>query len=115
MKNLYPMEDGHTSDEDIPISQLTVYATQDGTIYFACDWVSESSQSIDTLGSIFYKLGQTDLLDKILKDLKAQCVLENKEQEFQELVDTISLLARSQSRDDSQNSVAVSPRNVTRL
>ena len=41
MNKSYPVEDGHISDEDRPISQLTVYAIPDGTIYFACDWESD--------------------------------------------------------------------------
>lgn len=115
MNNLYPTEGGHTSDEDRPMSQLTIYAVPDGTIYFACDWESDNTQSIHALGSIFYKLGHSDLLEEILRDLKPQCVLENKEREFQQLVETISLFVESKTQNESENSVTISPRNVIRL
>ena len=115
MNNLYPTEEDHISDEDRPISQLTIYAIQDGTIFFACDWEEDNPLSIQALASIFHKLSHGELLPEILKDLKPQCVLENKEREFQELVDTISLLNFNKENSKDESSVAISPRNVTRL
>ena len=115
MNNLYPTGEGHISDEERTISQLTIYSIADGTIYFACDWESDNQLSIRALASIFYKLGHADLLEEILKDLKPQCVLENKEKEFQQLLDTIDLFIESKTQNKSEDSVTISPRNVIRL
>ena len=116
MKNFYPNEEGQISDPDsMPISQLTVYTGSNGDIFFGCQWDTgpEARQSIAT---IFYQLIHEDLLTDILKDLKDQCVLEDREQEFDMIIShmaEIKLLKMAEVTDD--NTIVVSPTDVTRM
>ena len=86
MKNFYPNEEGQISDPDsMPISQLTVYTGSNGDIFFGCQW-DTGPEAIQSIATIFYQLIHEDLLTDILKDLKDQCVLEDREQEFDMII-----------------------------
>ena len=102
-------------DQDIPIAQLTVYADEQGLIYFACDW-EDSPVALKSIADIFYKLDRKNLISEILQDLRAQCVLENREEMFDRMVDIISTNISGEPDDLTEHDrVAVSPKNVTRL
>ena len=91
MSNSYDSTTSSLSDEDdLHVAQLTIYADQDGLIYFACDWKNEPT-AIESMADIFYKLDQRDLITEILSDLKEQCVLENKEEIFYQMFNLIKL------------------------
>jgi len=101
-------------DQDIPIAQLTVYADEQGLIYFACDWKNEPL-AIESMADIFYKLDQQDLITEILTDLKEQCVLENKEEIFYQMFNMIKLRIADGKTGEKSDSVAVPPSKVTRI
>jgi hypothetical protein len=115
MNKFYDQKTSSSTNEDLPIAQLTIYADQDGLIYFACDW-EDNPVALNSIADIFYKLDRKDLISEILVDLRAQCVLENKEDMFDHMVDIIKKNASGEPDDlAKKDSVAVSPKNVTRL
>jgi len=115
MNKFYDPKTSLPDNQEFPIAQLTVYADQDGLIYFACDW-EDNPVALDSIADIFYKLDRKDLISEILQDLRSQCVLENKEDTFEQMVTIINNKISSEGGSANQvDNVAVSPKNVTRL
>ena len=115
MNRTYDPTTSLSSSEEMPIAQLTIYADEAGLIYFACDW-NKDPEAIDSMADIFYKLDRKNLMSEILQDLQAQCVLENKEDIFQQMVSLINArIASDEDNTDTPEVVAVSPKNVTKL
>ena len=115
MNKYYDHTTSSSSDEEVPIAQLTVYAGKDGSIYFACDW-ENNAIAFNSMADIFYKLDRKDLIIEILQDLRSQCVLENREEMFEEMVAIINnRIADEGDKVEKKDNVAVPPRNVTRL
>lgn len=115
MNKFYDPQTSSSTEEDIPIAQLTIYADREGLIYFACDW-EDNPTALNSIANIFYKLDRKDLISEILQDLRAQCVLENREEMFDRMIDIINSNISGEPDDLTEHdSVAVSPKNVTRL
>ena len=115
MNKFYDPQTSSSTEEDIPIAQLTIYADREGLIYFACDW-EDNPTALNSIANIFYKLDRKDLISEILQDLQAQCVLENREEMFDGMIDIINSNISGEPDDLTEHdSVAVSPKNVTRL
>jgi hypothetical protein len=115
MSNFYDSTTSSSSDEDEPhVAQLTIYADQDGLIYFACDWKNEPA-AIESMADIFYKLDQRDLITEILSDLKEQCVLENREEIFYQMFNMIKLRMADGKTAEKSDNVAVPPSKITRI
>jgi hypothetical protein len=115
MNNSYDSTTSSSSDEDeLHVAQLTIYADQDGLIYFACDWKNEPT-AIESMADIFYKLDQRDLITEILSDLKEQCVLENREEIFYQMFNMIKLRMENGKSVEKSDSVAVPPSKITRI
>jgi len=115
MNKFYDPQTSSSTDQDIPIAQLTIYADEQGLIYFACDW-EDNPIALKSIADIFYKLDRQDLILEILQDLRAQCVLENREEMFDSMIEIINNNISGEPDDLTEHdSVAVSPKNVTRL
>ena len=115
MNKFYDPQTSSSTEEDIPIAQLTIYADREGLIYFAFDW-EDNPTGLNSIANIFYKLDRKDLISEILQDLRAQCVLENREEMFDRMVDIINKNISGEPDDLTEHDrVAVSPKNVTRL
>ena len=115
MNKFYDPKTSSSTEQDMPIAQLTVYADEEGLIYFACDW-EDNPTALSSIADIFYKLDRQDLISEILQDLRSQCVLENKEDTFEQMVAIINNKISSEGGSVNQvDNVAVSPKNVTRL
>ena len=113
-------EDLPRSSEDL-LAQLTITISKDEEFGYTCDWEPTES-GISALASIFYGIGYDDLIEKILNELRKQCVLEGNEEDFLTIVQTIKgfLLSAGNIKDGtsggiSGESVAVSPRDVFKL
>ena len=113
-------EDLPSSSED-PLAQLTITISRDEEFGYTCDWDS-TERGTNALASIFYGIGYDDLIEKILNELRKQCVLEGNEEDFLTIVQTIKgfLLSAGNIKDGtsggiSGESVAVSPRDVFKL
>ena len=115
MNNFSDLKTSSPTERDTPIAQLTVYADEEGLIYFACDW-EDSPTALSSIADIFYKLDRKDLISEILQDLRSQCVLEDKEDTFEQMVTLINNNISEEGESANQvDNVAVSPKNVTRL
>ena len=112
MKNYY--QDGHQTSEEDFAAQLTIAISQDGEFIFGCDW-EPSEKGITAVSSIFYAVAYEQLTDQVLKDLKAQCVLEGKEDDFITIAEAIKNLILLNQSGDSGGDLAVPPRNVLKL
>ena len=113
-------EDPLKSSEDL-LARLTITVSRDEEFGYTCDWDSTDSGT-GALASIFYGIGYDDLIEKILNELRKQCVLEGNEEDFLIIVQTIKgfLLSAGNVKDGtsggiSGESVAVSPRDVFKL
>tara|TARA_Y100000296_G_scaffold84758_1_gene118762 strand:+ start:29 stop:376 length:348 start_codon:yes stop_codon:yes gene_type:complete len=115
MNKFYDQRTSSSPEQEAPIAQLTIYADEEGLIYFACDW-EDNPTALSSIADIFYKLDRKNLITEILQDLRTQCVLENKEDTFEEMVTIINNSISIEGSDLNQrDNVAVSPKNVTRL
>lgn len=115
MNKFYDPKTSSSTEQDMPIAQLTIYADEEGLIYFACDW-EDNPIALSSIADIFYKLDRKDLISEILQDLRSQCVLENKEDTFEKMVTMINNNISAEGGSANQvDNVAVSPKNVTRL
>ena len=115
MNKFYDPKISSSNEQEMPIAQLTVYADENGLIYFACDW-EDNPTALTSIADIFYKLDRQDLISEILQDLRSQCVLEDKEDTFEQMVAIINNRISTEGSSLNQvDNVAVSPKNVTRL
>ena len=119
MNKYYQEHQNHSSEE--PIAQLTVTVSKDQEYGYTCDWDSDDN-GIRAISSIFYGIAYDDLIEKILNELKTQCVLEGNEEDFLSIVQSIKDFVLSKthvkdgaSGDVSGESLAVSPRDVLKL
>ena len=113
-------EDLPSSSEDL-LAQLTITISRDGEFGYTCDW-DPTDSGTGALASIFYGIGYDDLIEKILNELREQCVLEGNEKDFLTIVQTMKgfLLSAGNTKDGqsggiSGESVAVSPRDAFKL
>lgn len=113
-------EDPLKSSEDL-LARLTITVSRDEEFGYTCDW-DPTDSGTGALASIFYGIGYDDLIEKILNELRKQCVLEGNEEDFLIIVQTIKgfLLSAGNVKDGtsggiSGESVAVSPRDVFKL
>ena len=115
MNKFYDPKTSSSTEQEMPIAQLTVYADETGLIYFACDW-EDNETALNSMADIFYKLDRKNLISEILQDLRSQCVLEDKEDTFEQMVAIINNRISTEGSSLNQvDNVAVSPKNVTRL
>jgi hypothetical protein len=114
MKNYYQSD--HEAIEEDFVAQLTVAVSQDGEFIFGCDW-EPTEVGIRATASIFYGFAQEQLTKQIFNEVKSQCVLEGKQEDFLAIVELIEKLVNKNdnSEDDSGQSIAVPPRIVTQL
>ena len=86
MKNYYP-NDLEDSDEEF-LAEIKIYVDQNGEIGFDCGW-EPNEVGIHSIASIFFGLAYNDLAEQILNNLKTQCVLEDNEEDFFRMVESI--------------------------
>lgn len=85
MKNYLPSE----SDQESSIkAQVLIYIDKDNKISFGCDW-EDNEQGIEAISDIFFELKYKDLLERILTVLYKQCVVEDKTDTFNQILNTI--------------------------
>ena len=111
-------ENHEDSEKENIQAELRVYVNEDEEIKFMCNW-EPSEKGIDGISSIFFGLAYNDLAEQILNHLKNQCVLESNEEDFVRIIDTIKSFIISQDKElqdiESNESLAVTPRNILRL
>jgi hypothetical protein len=113
MKEQFSNEENHLSDGN-PICQLLVYTEEDGNIYFTCDW-ENSDDAITSIGAMLYRLSEGELIEEIMDNLKSQCVLEDREKDYEKisnLYNNLKSLKRS-VEELSEDSVVVNPIDAT--
>ena len=84
MKEQFLNEENHQLDGEI-ISQLLIYTEEDGNIYFSCDWM-DSEDAKTSIATILYRLGEGELVDEIISNLSSQCVLKDREEDFEKIL-----------------------------
>tara|TARA_R110000824_G_scaffold274367_1_gene463071 strand:- start:2013 stop:2360 length:348 start_codon:yes stop_codon:yes gene_type:complete len=113
MKEQFSKEEDRLSDGK-PICQILVYTEEDGNIYFSCDWDS-SEDAVTSLGAMLYRLSEGELIDEIIDNLKSQCVLEEREEDYDKIYNLFNnLKSLKESVDDlSEDKVVMNPTDAT--
>ena len=113
MKEQFSNEDDQESEAN-PICQLLVYTEEDGNIYFSCDWDS-SEDAITSVGAMLYRLSEGELVEEIMSNLKSQCVLEDRAEDYDKISNLYNnLKALKESVDElSGDNVVVNPIDAT--
>ena len=113
MKKQFSNEDDQESQPN-PICQLLVYTEEDGNIYFSCDWDS-SEDAITSVGAMLYRLSEGELVKEIMDNLKSQCVLEDRDEDYDKISNLYNnLKALKESVDElSGDNVVVNPIDAT--
>ncbi len=113
MKKQFSNEDDQESEPN-PICQLLVYTEEDGNIYFSCDWGS-SEDAITSVGAMLYRLSEGELVKEIMDNLKSQCVLEDRAEDYDKISNLYNnLKALKDSVDElSGDNVVVDPIDAT--
>tara|TARA_B100000085_G_C18219815_1_gene381305 strand:- start:150 stop:497 length:348 start_codon:yes stop_codon:yes gene_type:complete len=115
MKEQFSKEEEHQSQGN-PICQLLIYAEEDGNIYFTSDW-GDFETAASTLGAILYRLSDGELVQEILDNLKSQCVLEDREEDYEKiftLYSNLKLLKKSVDSASADDAV-IDPIDATTL
>lgn len=119
MNNSYPNEADATSDDSNNRDEgasLIIYADQEGHIGFECEW-GEGISSITSMGLIFYRLLEENLTDEILEFLKKQCVIQNRIEEYDTILQAVTqmkLLKKSSNVSDG-DSIVISPSDAAKM
>ena len=113
MKKQFSNEDDQESEPN-PICQLLVYTEEDGNIYFSCDWDS-SEDAITSVGAMLYRLSEGELVKEIMDNLKSQCVLEDRAEDYDKISNLYNnLKALKDSVDElSEDNVVVDTIDAT--
>ena len=113
MKEQFSNEDDHQSDGN-PICQLLIYTEEDGNIYFSCDWES-TEDAISSLGAMLYRLSEGELVKEIMDNLKSQCVLEDRADDYEKISNLYKNLKELKESVDelSGDNVVVNPIDAT--
>jgi hypothetical protein len=113
MKEQFSEEENQLS-QDNPICQLLVYTEEDGNIYFTCDW-TDHEDSVTSLGAMLYRLSQGELVKEIIDNLKSQCVLEDREEDYKKILNLYNnLKALKKSVDNlSADDAVIDPIDAT--
>ena len=106
-------QDQSPNDNDLEktVSKIEIYIDKEGQIGYNCDWES-SDEGIGGISGILYKLLLSDLAIKIFDEIKAQCVLNDNEEDFRIIEDTIrrySILDEDVSLDNNNDDEIVVP------
>jgi len=114
MKNYY-QHDLETTEEDF-VSQLTIAVSKEGEFIFGCDW-EPNETGRRAMASIFYGIAHEQLSEQILDQLKSQCVLEDREDDFLAIIQFIGSLINKDDnlKGGSDQSIAVPPRSVFKM
>lgn len=114
-------QDGLDNTNEDLLAQLTISIDKNEEFGYSCNW-DATDKGIRALSSIFYGIAYDDLMEKILNELKAQCVLEGNEGDFLSMVEHIKnfIVLSDNDKEDAPESVsgdslAVSPRDVLKL
>jgi hypothetical protein len=105
--------DRPASDSEEVCSKLTIFVDKEGDIAYNCDW-EPTEEGLMGVASIFYKLLVDDMPMKIFDEIKAQCVLNNAENDFiaiENLIQQYSTLEGTSDQDD----VVVPPDRIINL
>jgi hypothetical protein len=113
MKEQFSKEENRPLDSD-PISQLLVYTEEDGNIYFSCDW-ADSEDAAMSIGAMLYRLVEGELVSEIMDNLKSQCVLEERTEDYEKistLYESLKVIKAS-TRELSKDEVVIDPLDAT--
>lgn len=115
-----PLDEDQDNPTESPQSDegasLVIYVDGEGMVGFECEW-GEGVASLTAMGLIFYKLLEDNLADDILKYLKKQCVIQEREEEYDTITQTVSqmkLLTKSNSVSDG-DSIVISPSDAAKM
>ena len=113
MKEQYLKEENPPSDGDT-ISQLLIYTEEDGNIYFSCDW-TDSEDAVTSMGSMLYRLSEGQLVSEIMDNLKSQCVLEDRESDYDTIFNLYANFKelKESVNEMSEDNVVVNPIDAT--
>jgi hypothetical protein len=113
MKKQFSNVEDQQSEANL-ICQLLVYTEEDGSIYFTCDWES-SEYGTTSLAAMLYRLSEGALIDEVMDNLKSQCVLEDREADYDKIYNLFSnLKALKESVDElSSDNIVVNPIDAT--
>jgi hypothetical protein len=91
-----------------------VYTEEDGSVYFSCDW-ADSEDAKMSVATMLYRLVDGELIDEIIQNIKSQCVLEDREQDYEKIFSIYSSLKLLKTSVDeiSKNDVVVNPLDAT--
>jgi len=96
-------------------ARLIITVDKDGIMEYNCDW-EPGSEGITNVASIFYKVMFDGLPDSILAEIKQQCVLNNNEEDYINLINIISSFVVENNNDIiSDDEVVVQPDQVFHL
>ena len=97
-------------------ASLIIYIDAEGSVGFECEW-GEGVESLTGMGLIFYRLLEDNLTDDVLKFLKKQCVIQERIEEYDTIIQTITqmkLLTKSSS-DSNGDSIVISPSDTAKM
>tara|TARA_Y100001973_G_C5176504_1_gene322303 strand:+ start:1237 stop:1593 length:357 start_codon:yes stop_codon:yes gene_type:complete len=97
-------------------AKLILYVDNQGEIMYNCDW-EPTQEGLIGMASIFYKLLVEDLSSEIFKEIKAECVSTNTEQDFMTIHNLIDVYASQQEevKSESDDNVVVPPDRIMNI
>lgn len=82
------------------IAQLLIYVDENNELAFGCDW-EDTECGIEATAEIFYRLKHKGMLESILSILYKQCVVDNRMDVFNEILNTIHSKVINNTHEDT--------------
>lgn len=102
------------SSENSDLAQLQIIVDRSGFVEYNCDW-DDSAEGIVGIASIFYKVFYENLTYKILEGIKDQCVLNNNEDDYNNIVKVIAQFAQDDEEGVNDDEVVIPPDQIFNL
>jgi hypothetical protein len=94
-------------------ASLEIFVDEDGVLHYNCDWI-KGEEGIVSIASIFQKLLVDNLTFEILEEIKSQCVTNNREGEYINLINIIQNTCEQSlyKTDKPEDDVVIPPDQV---
>lgn len=108
-----PLEEPQNQYENL-LASLIISVDKQGVMQYNCDW-DDASDGLQAVASIFYKIMFEELAETILSEIKQQCVLNGREENYTQILNFITSLATDIVNDNIDDAVVVQPDQVFHL
>ena len=116
MNNSYQNEADAPLEDNSVSASLVIYVDAEGGMGFECEW-DEGVESVASIGAVFYKLLEEDLTTDILRFLEQQCVIQERTDEYEAILQSIHQLKllKEANKSSGGDYIVISPSDAAKM